>query len=142
MNIIIVGCGKVGISLAERLSAEGHDLVMVDISAKKIEEVTNRFDIMGVVGNGASLDIQREAGMADADVAIVIHPGNTESDYTLRLHESFNNTSLFIFRMLLDKNFKAFQNFQNCLMEFFLTRIAGDDFSVYTLQIFVVQHKF
>ena len=49
MNIIIVGCGKVGISLAERLSAEGHDLVMVDINAKRVEEVSGRFDLMGIV---------------------------------------------------------------------------------------------
>ena len=34
MKIIIVGCGKVGVSLAERLSAEGHDLVMVEIRRK------------------------------------------------------------------------------------------------------------
>ena len=59
MNIIIVGCGKVGVSLAERLCAEGHDLVMVDISAKKVEEVSNRFDIMGIVGNGASFAVQQ-----------------------------------------------------------------------------------
>ena len=39
MKIIIVGCGKVGTSLAERLSVEDHDLVMVDLSEKKVEEV-------------------------------------------------------------------------------------------------------
>ena len=72
MNIIIVGCGKVGASLAERLSNEGHDLVMVDISAKKIEEVANRFDIMGVVGNGASFAVQQEAGVENADLFIAV----------------------------------------------------------------------
>ena len=72
MNIIIVGCGKVGISLAERLSAEGHDLVMVDISAKIVEEVSNRFDIMGVVGNGASFAVQQEAGVEKADLFIAV----------------------------------------------------------------------
>ncbi len=72
MNIIIVGCGKVGISLAERLSAEGHDLVMVDISAKKVEEVSNRFDLMGVVGNGASFTVQQEAGVEKADLFIAV----------------------------------------------------------------------
>lgn len=72
MNIIIVGCGKVGRSLAERLSAEGHDLVMVDISAKKIEEVSNRFDAMGIVGNGASFTVQQEAGVEKADIFIAV----------------------------------------------------------------------
>ena len=41
MKIIIVGCGKVGTSLAERLSVEDHDLVMVDLSEQKVEEVSN-----------------------------------------------------------------------------------------------------
>jgi len=72
MNIIIVGCGKVGISLAERLSVEGHDLVMVDISAKKVEEASNRFDIMGIVGNGASFTVQQEAGVEKADLFIAV----------------------------------------------------------------------
>ncbi len=72
MNIIIVGCGKVGISLAERLCAEGHDLIMVDISAKKVEEASNRFDIMGIVGNGASFAVQQEAGVEKADLFIAV----------------------------------------------------------------------
>lgn len=72
MNIIIVGCGKVGMSLAERLSAEGHDLVVVDISAQRIEEISSRFDIMGIVGNGASFNIQQEAGIENADLFIAV----------------------------------------------------------------------
>ena len=62
MKIIIVGCGKVGTSLAERLSVEDHDLVMVDLSEQKVEEVSNRYDAMGIVGNGASFNVQQEAG--------------------------------------------------------------------------------
>lgn len=72
MKIIIVGCGKVGVSLAERLSAEGHDLVMVDLSAKKVEEASNRFDAMGLVGNGASFNVQQEAGVDIADLFIAV----------------------------------------------------------------------
>ena len=60
MKIIIVGCGKVGTSLAERLSVEDHDLVMVDLSEQKVEEVSNRYDAMGIVGNGASFNVQQE----------------------------------------------------------------------------------
>ncbi len=63
MKIIIVGCGKVGVSLAERLSAEGHDLVMVDMNPQKVEHLSNQFDALGIVGNGASFNIQQEAGV-------------------------------------------------------------------------------
>lgn len=72
MNIIIVGCGKVGASLVERLSNEGHDLVVIDISAKKVEEISNKYDIMGIVGNGASFAVQQEAGVEKADLFIAV----------------------------------------------------------------------
>ena len=72
MKIIIVGCGKVGTSLAERLSQEGHDLVLVDLSAEKIDDVSSRFDAMGIVGNGASFTVQTEAGVEDADLFIAV----------------------------------------------------------------------
>ena len=72
MNIIIVGCGKVGASLAERLSAEDHNLVLVDLNQQKVEELSNRFDAMGVVGNGASFNIQQEAGVETADLFIAV----------------------------------------------------------------------
>ena len=72
MTIIIVGCGKVGVSLAERLSAEGHDLVMVDMNPQKVEHLSNQFDALGIVGNGASFNIQQEAGVESADLFIAV----------------------------------------------------------------------
>ena len=48
MNIIIVGCGKVGVSILSSLVAEGHDVTAVDSSAEVIEELTNVYDVMGV----------------------------------------------------------------------------------------------
>ncbi len=73
MNIIIVGCGKVGEKLAERLSAEmENNLTVVDINSKRVQEVANSLDVMGVVGNGASVDILREAGVENADVLIAV----------------------------------------------------------------------
>lgn len=72
MQIIIVGCGNVGTSLTEELSEEGHNITVVDINAGKVEEVANRCDVMGIVGNGASFLIQKEAGISDADLMIAV----------------------------------------------------------------------
>ena len=41
LKIIIVGCGKVGVTLVEQLSKEGHDLTIVDKNAEKIQEIAN-----------------------------------------------------------------------------------------------------
>ena len=73
MNIIIVGCGKVGCKLAELLSGEeNHDVTVIDIQQSKINNVTGRFDVMGVAGSGASIDTLKEAGVDAADVLIAV----------------------------------------------------------------------
>ena len=53
MNIIVVGCGKIGSTLVESLSAEGHDVVALEKDAHVLEQITNMYDVMGVCGNGA-----------------------------------------------------------------------------------------
>ena len=63
LNIMIVGCGKVGKTLVERLSKEGHDISVVDKSAARLQSVTNMYDVFGVVGNGASFTVLKEAGI-------------------------------------------------------------------------------
>ena len=64
MNIIIVGCGKVGQALAEQLNEEGNNITVIDLVAKKVNEISSQFDVMGVVGNGATHLIQQEAGIS------------------------------------------------------------------------------
>ena len=54
MNIIIVGCGKVGRVLTEQLNEAGNNVTVVDIIPARAAEVASRFDVMGVSGNGAT----------------------------------------------------------------------------------------
>lgn len=72
MQIIIVGCGNVGTTLTEQLSKEGHNITVIDRDPKKAEAVANRFDVMGIVGNGASFAVQNEAGIEEADLMIAV----------------------------------------------------------------------
>lgn len=72
MRIIIVGCGKVGRTITEQLSQEGHDVAVIDTDSVVIHDVTNNFDVMGVVGNGASYTVQTEAGIEEADLLIAV----------------------------------------------------------------------
>ncbi len=76
LNIIIVGCGKVGNTLIEQLSKEGHDITIIDKSPSKIQEMTNLYDVMGLVGNGASYSVQMDAGIENTDLIIAV----TDSD--------------------------------------------------------------
>lgn len=72
LSIIIVGCGKVGHTLVEQLSREGHDITVVDEHQSILEDVSNEFDVMGVRGNGASLGVLEEAGLSTADMVIAV----------------------------------------------------------------------
>ena len=70
MRIVIVGCGKVGTSIASQLNAEGHDIVVVDIDRNAVQNLSNSLDIMGIEGNGASYEVLAEAGAEKADLVI------------------------------------------------------------------------
>lgn len=76
LKIIIVGCGKVGANLVDQLSKEGHDITVIDKKAEKIQDITNIYDVMGLVGNGASYSTQMEAGIEETDLIIAV----TDSD--------------------------------------------------------------
>ena len=72
MNIIIVGCGKIGENLAEQLNEPGNNITVVDLSPERVREVAERCDVMGVVGNGATHATQLEAGIEQADLLIAV----------------------------------------------------------------------
>lgn len=72
MNVIIVGCGKVGETLACELTKEGNNITVVDRDAAIVERLCARYDVMGIVGNGATTDVQKEAGIDDADLFIAV----------------------------------------------------------------------
>lgn len=76
LSIIIVGCGKVGITLIEQLTKEGHDITLIDKDPKKLQAIAEMYDIMGIVGNGASYSVQIEAGIKNTDLIIAV----TDSD--------------------------------------------------------------
>lgn len=72
LKIIIIGCGKVGRTLVEQLSQEGHDITIIDKNRERISQLANLYDVMGLVGNGASYNIQKEAGIGNADLIIAV----------------------------------------------------------------------
>ncbi len=72
MNIIIVGCGKVGQALAEQLNEEGNNITVIDLDPSTVKMVASRYDVMGVVGNGATHLTQEEAGITRADLLIAV----------------------------------------------------------------------
>ena len=76
MKIIVVGCGKVGAALTAQLSREGHDIAVIDVNSTVLTDISNNYDVMGLIGNGASHAVQVEAGIEKADLLVAA----TDSD--------------------------------------------------------------
>ncbi len=70
MNVVIVGDGKVGGTIARQLSSEGHDIIVIDNNSKVLNNASNTMDIFSVEGNGASMAVQKRAGVPDSDLLI------------------------------------------------------------------------
>lgn len=78
MKVVVIGNGKVGRSIVEHICEEGHEVVVIDNKSDVIENVIDEYDVMGVVGNGGSYDVLKEAGVGKADLVVA----TTASDET------------------------------------------------------------
>jgi len=72
MKIIIIGCGKVGFALAEELTAEKHEVTIIDSSANRLQEVEDDLDALQIVGNGSSIATLSEADVENTDLLIAV----------------------------------------------------------------------
>lgn len=66
--------GRIGVTVAEEICKAGHDVVIIDRDADVVQECVNRFDILGVTGNGCSAEILREAGVEKCNLLVAVTP--------------------------------------------------------------------
>ena len=70
MNIIIDGDGKVGSMLTRQLTAEGYDVTVIDSDSRVLSTSVERYDVIGIHGNCASMEVLQQANIKDADLLI------------------------------------------------------------------------
>ena len=76
MKIVVVGAGKVGYSLAERLAQDQHDVYVIEKNSERIKNLENNLDVNLVQGNGSSISLLQEIGIEDMGMLIAV----TDSD--------------------------------------------------------------
>ena len=76
MYIIVVGCSRVGVTIAQSLESEGHSVVVVDRSRENLQKLGRSFSGITVVGSGFAPEVLKEAGIGRADVLLAV----TDSD--------------------------------------------------------------
>lgn len=72
MQIVIIGCGKVGKTLVAQLVAENHNITVIDTNPEVVEDITELYDVLGIVGNGTSNQILQSADIEHTDVLIAV----------------------------------------------------------------------
>ncbi|MDP2418785.1 MAG: Trk system potassium transporter TrkA [Hydrogenophaga sp.] len=91
MNIIILGAGRVGESVAESLVSEQNDITVIDQDPVRLRLLEDRLDLRGVVGNGIQPSVLREAGAQDADMLIACAAADESNLVVCKVaHDIFN----------------------------------------------------
>jgi trk system potassium uptake protein len=79
MNVIIVGCGRVGALLATNLAAKGHAVTVIDLNAEAFNRLPPEFNGRTVLGSGIDMDVQARAGGEHADALVACTPGDNRN---------------------------------------------------------------
>jgi len=79
MKVVIMGCGRVGSSLAARLSDEGHDLTVLDVRPDAFRRLPSNFKGKKHIGNGIDQDVLARIGVSEADAFIAVTQGDNRN---------------------------------------------------------------
>ena len=91
MNIVILGAGRVGESVAESLASEKNDITVIDTDPARLRALQDRLDLRGVAGNGIQPSVLQEAGIEDADLFIACAPMDETNLVACKVaHDRFN----------------------------------------------------
>ena len=72
MKIIVIGCGKIGLSLVKQLTSEGHVVTVIDKNSSRLKNALSNLDVMSYTGDGTSSMTLREAGIENADLMVAV----------------------------------------------------------------------
>ncbi len=99
MNIIIMGCGRVGAMLAGQLDREGHDVTIVDTDSYSFRRLPERFHGQALVGNGMDQDVLRRVGIERADVFVACTQGDNRNVMSAQIAKHLFNVQTVVCRI-------------------------------------------
>lgn len=85
MKIVILGCGRVGSTIATTMSVEGHDVTIIDINADSFRRLTSDFTGRKIVGNGIDEDTLRRAEVDKADAFVATTNGDNRNIMSVQM---------------------------------------------------------
>lgn len=99
MNIIILGAGQVGTSLAELLTQENNNVTVVDLNQASLQRLQDRLDIRTVLGHASDPDILKQSGLEETDMLIAATQVDDTNIVACQLAHVINKTATKIARV-------------------------------------------
>ena len=79
MNILIIGCGRLGSRLASVLDLQGHDIVVIESDPERLNQLDDGFDGLMIQGNPIDLDVMKSAGIEGCDYVLCLSPNDNQN---------------------------------------------------------------
>jgi len=99
VKIIIIGAGEVGFHIAQKLSEENQDVVLIDRDPQKIKAVTENLDVQALLGSGTSPQVLRDSGIQEADMLVAATDSDEANLISCLLGQNLNQYLLKIARV-------------------------------------------
>ncbi|GLV57346.1 hypothetical protein KDH_41820 [Dictyobacter sp. S3.2.2.5] len=99
MNIVILGCGRVGATLATRLDEAGHTVSVIDSSSDSFQRLSPRFTGEKIVGNGVDEETLRRAGLETADAFAAVTNGDNRNIMAAQIAKEIFNIKKVVCRI-------------------------------------------
>ena len=99
MNILILGCGRVGSTLARMMYRDGHNVTIIDLQSEAFRRLGTKFKGNRIVGNGIDEDVLRRAGIEQADVFVAATQGDNRNIMTAQIARHLFNVPKVIARI-------------------------------------------
>ena len=99
MNVIIMGCGRVGAQLATLLDSEGHQVAILDIDSYSFRRLPSTFKGTALVGNGLNEEVLKKAGIEQADAFVAVTQGDNRNVMVVQIAKHIFNVPRVICRI-------------------------------------------
>jgi len=99
MNVVIMGCGRVGAQLASLLDAEGHKVTVLDVDAYSFRRLPPSFGGTALVGDGTDEEMLKKAGIEEADAFVALTQGDNRNVMAAQIAKKTFNTAKVVCRI-------------------------------------------
>ena len=99
MNVVILGCGRVGSNLAKMMQRDGASVTVIDLQGEAFRRLGTKFKGSRIVGNGIDEDVMRKAGIETADVFVAVTQGDNRNIMAVQIAKHTFNVAQVIARI-------------------------------------------